>query len=600
MKKLFIAAFSLILLLNAMPLFADGIAISASVDKNSISLDDQIVLELTVSGNMANLPNPTIPDMGNFTVYSSGRSQSMSIMNGQMSSSIIYRYTLAPKNTGKYTIQPITLEKDGKTYRTEPIQVEVLPAGKAPKQAQASGSGNSGVQATDAGRNLFITAGVDKSTAYVSEQVNYTFKFYRRIRLLANPQYTPANFSGFWTEDTAPKSYYSTINGIQYLVTEVKTLLFPTKSGRFDLGAGALQCSVEDFSQNEAGDAFFSSFFSGGKTQVVHTNPVTINVLPLPENGKPAGFSGAVGQFKISASLDKKFVRANEPVTLSLTISGTGNIKTVPDPVLPDWQDFKKYETVNSLNINKDGDILKGSKEFKTIIVPLTAGQKNIRPIAFSYFDPQLRAYRTVSTPDMPLDVKPAAAGQSVSAAMLGIKNDIHVMQSDIRYIKSLNSWKASGGILYEKPWFIAVNVFPLCLLGVFLGYVKWQEKLSGDVAFARRLRASSTAKKYLKKAKAMLASNASPADYYNAISRALLEFIANKTNVSADGLVTVSISEILLSKKVEADTISKVSKILDECNLVRFAPTSVTPEMMRAIFEEAGDVIGRLEKEMR
>jgi hypothetical protein len=559
------------------------------------------VLQLNVSGNVSNLPNPNIPDMPNFTVYSSGRSQSLSIVNGQMSSSIIYHYTLVPKNVGKYTINPITLQYDNKTYNTDPIQIEVLPAGKAPAQPGPGGQAADKTVPAEAQKNLYITATVDRPTAYVNEQIVYNFKFYRRIKLLANPAYTPANFTGFWTEDTAPKNYYAAINGSQYVVTEVKTILFPIKPGKFNLGAASLQCSVQDFNQDDpSADEFFSAFFSGAKTQVVHTNPVSITVLPLPEQGKPANFSGAVGRFKISASIDKNSVRANEPVTLTVLIDGTGNIKTIPEPSLPPWPDFKKYETVSSLNINKDDDTVKGSKEFKTVIVPLTAGQRTIKPISFSYFDPKEKAYRTTYTEQLVLDVKPAAPGSAQNSGISGIKNEVNVFTSDIRYIKSLNAWKTSGGYLYLQPWFISLNAFPLALLGILFVFVKWQEKLSGDVAFARRLRASSTAKKYLKKAKTMLSSHADASEYYNAVSRALLEFIANKTNVSADGLVSTSIGEILIARKVQPETIASLNKIIDECNLVRFAPTSVTPEMMQAVFNETADVIGRLEKEMR
>jgi len=332
----------------------------------------------------------------------------------------------------------------------------------------------------------------------------------------------------------------------------------------------------------------------------VHTNPVSINVLPLPAQGKPSNFSGAVGQFRITASIDKNSVRANEPVTLTVLISGAGNIKTIPEPALPPWPDFKKYETVSSLNINKDEAVVKGSKEFKTVIVPLTAGQRTIKPIVFPYFDPNAKAYRTASSEAMTLDVKPAAPGSAQAAGVSGIKNQVNVFTSDIRYIKMLNRWKNPEGYLFQKQWFIALNAFPLVILSILFVFVKWQEKLSGDVAFARRLRASSTAKKYLKKAKVMLNSKANAADYYNAVSRALLEFIANKTNVSADGLVTASIGEILTARKVQAETIARVAKLLDECNLARFAPVNVTPEMMQSVYDETGDVIGRLEKEMR
>jgi hypothetical protein len=521
----------------------------------------------------------------------------MSITNGHMSSSIIYRYTLVPKNTGKYTIPSFTMQHEGGTYKTEPIQVTILPAGKAPQQSRDSAASD----ASAAQRNLFVTASVDKPSAFVNEQVNYTFKFYRRIRLLANPQYTPANFTGMWTEDTAPKNYYSTVNGAQYLVTEVKTLLFPTKPGRFNLGEAALQCNVEDFSQNDpTSDAFFSSFFSGGRTQVVRTNPVSFNVLPLPEEGRPAGFSGAVGNFNIAASIDKRSVKANEPVTLTVTISGSGNIKTVPEPQLPDWQDFKKYETVSSLNVNKDEDRLKGSREFKTIIVPLTAGEKTIKPLTFAFFDPVKRSYKVVSTGELKLDVKPAAPGTSAETAVTGLKGGLKVMASDIRYIKTPGSWKRAAGPLYEKPWFLALNAFPLVFLGIFFGYATWQRKLTGDVAFARRLRATSTAKKFLKKAKALMNSGVKAEDYYLAVSKALLEYVADKTNVSADGLTAASLEEILTERKVSRETIAAAAKILDECSMVRFAPTSVTPEMNRAVYDEAEEVIGRLEKEMR
>jgi len=232
--------------------------------------------------------------------------------------------------------------------------------------------------------------------------------------------------------------------------------------------------------------------------------------------------------------------------------------------------------------------------------VPLTAGSKTIKPVEFSFFDPKERAYRTIATEPLPLEVKPPAQGSSPNLPLAASKNEVSVMTSDIRYIKSPVAWESYGGYLFDKPWFLALNAFPLLFLGLFFGYVRWQEKLSGDVAFARRLRASSAAKKFLKKARALLDAGAPAADYYNAVSRALLEFIANKSNVSADGLTTASIAEILISKKVPPESVNKVSEILEECNLVRFAPTTATLEMMKAVFALTGETIARLEKEMR
>lgn len=597
MKKL-LFTIPLLLLAFCAQGFADNISISATVDKQAVALDDQITLELTISGKVSDLPNPFVPDLSNFTVYSSGRSQSLSIVNGQMSSSVIYRYILVPKNVGKYTIRPITMQFDNKTYQTQPIAVEVMPAGRAPKSGQNQPAGLPATT-TENQKDLFITAAVDKNTAYVNEQVVYTFRFFRRIRLLSNPAFHPADFTGFWTEDTAPKNYFTTINGLQYAVTEVKTLLFATKPGKFNLGSATLQCSVEDFNRNDpSADQFFASFFSGGRTQMLNTNPVTVTVIPLPEKGRPSNFSGAVGSYSIKASLDKTNVKANEPLTLSLTISGEGNIKTIVDPNLPDWHDFRKYETASTLNLSKEGDTLKGSKEFKTIIVPLTAGPKKIKPVTLSYFDPKSRSYRTASTGVLSVQVAPAAPGSAPTLSVLQSKNEINVLNSDIRYIK-LSPAPARKGYLYKDRSFLLANALPLAGLLALFGYLGWTKKLSADPAFARRLRASGAARKYLKNAK-KLAAAGKTGEYYCAISRAVLQYIADKANVSADGLTAASIGTILTQKRVSPETIARVTEITGECDLVRFAPVSVTSEMMPKIYAETEELIGKLEKEMQ
>jgi hypothetical protein len=575
---------------------AGEINISASVEQTAISLDDQLVLRVEVSGDTANLPAPQIPDIPNFTVYSSGRSQNFSIVNGKVSSSTSFRYVLAPRAKGKFSLPPVTVQHDNRTYATQPIAVEVTEAGKAPPQAAAIPGAVPSAAANN--RQLFVTASVDKPTAYVNEQLSYTFRFYRKIQLLSNPQYNPPDFSGFWTEDTPPKNYYTTVNGEKYVVAEVKMLLFPTRPGRFTLGNATLQCSVEDFNP---GDDFFRSFFAGGKTQVLRTDPISVNVLALPDAGKPADFSGAVGQFTMSASLDRKTVNANEPVTLSCTVKGTGSIKTIEEPKLPDWPDFRKYETVSSLDMSKDAGTLQGAKTFKTVIVPLTPGRKTLAPLAFSFFDPSRKQYRTVTTAGFELDVAPAKAG-ATSVALppsAGPAAPVKVINRDIRYLKTLTRWAPYSGPLYKQPWFIALNLLPLLLLIGSLGYLRWTERLSSDVAFARRLQASGTAKRYLKKAKGLLAAG-NCHDYHAAISRALLTYIADKTNLSADGLTISGLSELLAARNVTDTTITKVKAVLNECDMARFAPVQMTAEQMDALYSEAAGLIGILEKELK
>ena len=441
--KVFTATLFFILFCFGISHCAD-LSISAGVDKSTLSLDDQLVLEVNVSGNATNVPNPAIPDLPNFTVYSSGRSQNISIINGQMSSSIAFHYTLVPKSTGKFTIPAITLNYGNQSYSTSPIQVEVTSSGSAAVPAPSRGASSSTASQSGAVKNIFVTANLDKNTAYVNEQVVFTFRFFRRVQILSNPQYNPPNFTSFWTEDTPPKNYATTVNGVRYLVSEVKTLLFPTKPGRFEISGATLICNIEDFDRNNPfNDDFFNGFFSSGKTQTLHTNVLTLAVKPLPEN-KPSDFKGAVGRFTISSTLDKTFAKVGEPITLNATVSGSGNIKTLSEPDLSNIPGFRKYETVSLMNIDSSQGTLRGSKTFKTVLVPETPGKKMIGTIGFSFFDPGQNKYVSARSAPIAVDVKPAQGGSdSQYSGPVQAESEIKVINRDIEYLKTLKKWKS-------------------------------------------------------------------------------------------------------------------------------------------------------------
>jgi hypothetical protein len=592
------------------PVIAGDLAVSATVDRNSIRLDEQLVLELNVSGGKAEMPS-SLPDIPNFTVNSAGRSESISIINGSMSQTTALRFILTPRAAGKFTIPSIVLSSGGKAYQTQPITVEVLAAGAAPAQgspAQPVQSVPAAARPSD-GRNLYITATLDKTTAFVNEKIVYTFRFFRRVNLLSNPQYEPANFSGFWKEEMPAKNYRTVINGQQYVVSELSIILFPTRAGTFNLGSASLQCQAEDINPADPFSGF-AGFFSGGRTQEIKSNALSIKVLPLPEEGKPKDFNGTVGAFTISAALDKHSAKVNEPVTLSITVAGTGSIKTIADPKLPDWPDFRKYETVNTTAMDKKDDSVSGSKTFKTVIVPLTPGKKIIQPIAFPFFNPATKSYRTLTTPALAIDVLPGDASappisysSSGQPAAAPSSTTIAVVNSDIRYIKSLRSWHAWNGPLYHQRWFIFINIIPLIVLAGVVGFMKWTHKLSTDIAFARKLRASKTARKYLKSAqKALAGGDMTPAaviSFYTAIARSLLEYIGHKLNVSPEGLTGNTIADMLSRRSIAETSIESTKKILDECDLVRFAPTTVTAEMMQSVYSQTASLIDELERKL-
>lgn len=586
----------LLILLSAsifpLPAYAEEVSITASIDRNVIGLDEQAVLRIQISGSASNLPQPRLPDIPDFTFYSRGQSQNYSIINGQTSQSLTLNYAIAPKKTGKFTIPPVTLDYNGKTYQTSPIELEVT-ASAASAAAQA-GSASAGQK-----KNLAVAASVDKSTVYVNQQVVFSFKFYRNINLMSNPEYYLPNFNGFWPEQTTLKNYHTSLDGQQYLCHEWSTVLFPSKTGSLVIGPGTLKVGIEDVSQNNDpfGDDFFRNFFGGGRVVQLQSKQVSLTVLPLPDEGKPRDFNGAVGQYNISASVDRSNITTSEAVSLSVTVSGTGNLKTVLEPKYTIPADFRKYETVSSLNTSIENGVLKGSKTFKTVLVPQTPGRKTIPPVSLSYFDPVQKRYRTETTKEIVLNVK-QGAGAAAAVQMPLSSGGVKVLSSDIRYLKQAKKWKTASAPLHGSALFITFNVLPfLALAGSFV-MVKWREKLSGDVAYARRLKASPVARKYLKKAHSLMSPDKS-ANFHAAISRALVEYIGNRANVSPDGLIFADIARILSSKGVKEESVSLFKSILDECDMARFAPAAVSVEMMNSVYDKAVDLIGKLEKNL-
>ncbi len=383
--------------------YADDISITADVDRYQISLDEQVTLTITVSGNISNIPQPTIPSLDGFTAYSSGRSQNISIINSQVSSAVIFTYILVPNNEGEYTLGPFSITYKGNDYTADPINIKVSPRSKQPSVPSYTYQERKESQSTaDKGevKELFIETYVDKLRAYVNEQVTLTFAFYQSVKLFENPVYNPPSTTGFWTEDMPPqKKYYEIIGDKKYLVTEIKTALFATSPGEFIIGSARLEASVEDlerFFSRSPFDTFNRdpfSMFRRGKPIILTTDPINVEILPLPEEEKPLDFKGDVGRFDITANVDKDTTEENQPITLKIVVKGEGNIKTISSPNMPQMDDIKFYDSGSAENISKSDYVVQGEKSFEKVIIPKRPGQLVIGPIEYSYFDPREKRY---------------------------------------------------------------------------------------------------------------------------------------------------------------------------------------------------------------
>ncbi|MBI5207600.1 MAG: protein BatD [Candidatus Firestonebacteria bacterium] len=375
-------------------IYASDISINLTIDKNEITVGEEATLTVIITGKVRSLPDPNIPQLKEFMVYSAGRSESISIINGDISSSTSFNYIIVPKKEGQFTIGPISLNYRDKEYKSRELKITVhsqtsgadtynknIPDDNIHKQNQDKNE--------ESLQDLFIETHVDKKSPYVNEQITLTFAFYQAINLSDTPEYIPASITGFWTEDLPPqRRYYKPIKGKRYLVTELYSALFPTASGEYTIGAAELVCNPEDVY-----DPF--SFFSGRprKSVKLKTKPIKIKVNPLPDKDVPPCFQGAVGNYTLEASVDKTSTRENEPVTLKIVIRGHGNIKTVPDLELPPEIDenFKKYKSNSSVNVTKNNYNVQGEKTFEFILVPIKSGDISIPQIKFSYFSPNIK-----------------------------------------------------------------------------------------------------------------------------------------------------------------------------------------------------------------
>jgi hypothetical protein len=326
---------------------ADDI-IQASVNKSRVPLNETAVLTVTLTGS--NLTEPSLPDMEGLVAYPAGQSQNISIINGQMATSSSFSYILQPKSVGTFTIGPIQVKQGNDVHQTEAIQIEVTKAGAIETKVQSQ-TGSAPLQTRSSSNteeelknSVFAKTQTDKQTAYIGEQVTFSYKFYRKVNLLNQPRYQPPSFTNFWVEDLPPeKLYYEMINGQKYVVSEIDVALFPTMAGKQTVGSTQLDCRVAMPGSRRDPFAIFDEdpfgFFSkdpfdafSGRDLRVTTAPINITVKELPLKNKPQEFNNAVGQFKISAALDKTSASTYQPVSLSIEISGTGNIQTIKEP----------------------------------------------------------------------------------------------------------------------------------------------------------------------------------------------------------------------------------------------------------------------------
>lgn len=558
-------------LLAAAPARA-SVSVSAEVSRARAASDDQIVLSVTVSGDQASLPEPQLPPISGFSIYESGRSQSMSFVNGRMAASIVYTYVLVPRAVGKFTIPPI--RASGAAQTTQPIEIEIV---KDASAAAAPAPGRPSAQALRAARrpDVLVTASLDKPRAFVNQQVTLTVRFLYATRLLGDSRYEAPKLSGFLTEDLPPVREGTTeIDGRVYRFSEIKTALFPVQAGRLKIGPAVVHCQV---SRGAAGDPFQADFFdrllsmNAAQPLTLNSDPLTLEVEPLPE-GRPEDFTGLVGRLTAKAEADHLTTKVGEALTLAVTVSGTGNIKSLPEPKRPELPSVRFFTTESSVKVDRADDLVGGAKTFRTVLVPRVSGEIRIPPVEFSFFDPDARTYRRATTGPILLRAAPGAPGAPVATAPQPAPG-LTSIEADIRYLKTSPAMAPLSSALAA---FAALGLWH-CLPAAFLlaaAAAAWRRRaLDADPRGRRAREALRRAEDRLRLAAGQQERQAARAAAL--VDEALAGYVADKLGVPAAGLTLKAALEGLSSapRPPAAATLEKLKEAWTESAQRRFAP---------------------------
>lgn len=563
---------------------------TASVNKNNVSVGEVFQLDLIVNTNAREFTPPAFND---FTVYSGpNQSSSVQIINGSMSQSITLSYFLAATKEGTLTIGPASIIAGNTTLQSNPITIQVGKGSSSAQQPQAQnqstqGNTKSGTQRSN--DNLFVRTSVSKSKVFTNEQIKITHKVYTRLNLKGFQDIKFPSYNGFWVQDIATNnSQYQITNevvdGIQYNVIEIKkAYLFPQRSGKIEIEPIEVQCVVREKTgkHNDPFEQFFGSnpfFGMDNYKDVIYnikSNPVSIDVTPLPEANKPTDFSGAVGTFNINASIDQDNVKTNEGINLKVTITGKGNIKLIDVPKMSFPDGIENYDPKTSESITTTDNGVSGSKTFEYLLIPRREGIYQIQPGDFHYFDPEKKVYVVLPSKEFTVKVEKGTGNAANNTAMMSgvTKEDVKMVGNDIRFIKT-----NTAPLMQEKKYFFGSPLFvigffvPPILFFAFLFFRSEHIKRNSDLVFVKRKGANRIAKKHLSQAEKSMASNNKEIFFENILS-ALYEYAGNKLNIPTATLTKENVVQELKAKNVPGGITSDFTKLIGECEFARYAP---------------------------
>lgn len=582
-------------------LYAKDINFETTVNRNKVNLGSAVQVYLTFNDTQK-VPAPEIRLSDEFQARYVGPSTRVSAVNGKVSSSITHVYNLLATKTGTFKIGPFKFIYNGDNYSSNSIQIEVVDTQPASNSNSAiSGSNSDSSETKNLSDRVFVVLEPKKKSIYINEIVPLTIKLYVNKVGLRDVQFPSIDQEDFsLTEFEKPKQYQDIYSNVEYEVIEFNTTFFALKPGDFKLGPAKIKCSLlvkkqSKSSQSGFNDDFFDSgvfddFFGRYESYSLElkSSEIPISVLPVPQEGKPDDFSGAIGEFDFNVSLSPNEVKVGDPITLKASIKGEGNFSTVKLPIVKDNSNFKIYEP----QIKQEAQ----AKNFEQIIMPLNEQVTEIPSLDFSFFNTKTGQYTTINKGPFAIKVLKADKQELVKIVEQKQIANSSIQEEklgrDIIFIKDFQkNVRKKGEFLYKNSiyWFLWFFTFTIYVIVYIIA--GWHKKLNSDVRYARKLNAPRKAKQGLKKARKFISENKNK-EFFDVVFETLQEYLGDKFHLSSKSLTISVINDVLNDKKVSQQIIKDIKFIFDACDMARYAFSQVDEVLMKEVLKKLENVV--------
>jgi hypothetical protein len=580
-RAILVASSFLALLCTLTDSFA-AVTFTTSLDRNSVVLGEQVTLTLTFQGGQPQQISQ-LPAIEGLRVASSV-SQSMNTSTGPSGTTTVFTYSLAlePMRVGEFTIPALQAVANGENLSSAPLHLKV------------TAEDASAPPATLASQPVFLWPVLPKTELFVGETMLAEIRLYVRsdVRRIGDVQIPIAGDGLTFSELNGGQSFQRRLGNTVFTIVPYTFAITPLKTG--DLRIGPISGSAM---LNPPSMMDFDSLFGQTRAQraALSLEPIALRVQPLPSAGVPASFSGAVGQFNFSVTAGPTNVASGDPITVRVQISGKGQLDVVNLPEYADWHDFKTYPPTSQTKASNPFGT-EGTKVFEQVVVPQNAEVRQLPPFSFSYFDPEQKAYRTVSQPGIPLTIRPTGSTPAPTVAGVQANDQETSTPQDVVPIKQrLGHVATAGPMLIQRPWVLGLNALPLLFLAGAMIWRRREQSFANNPRLRRQRLVAQRIRDGLNQLRHQ--ANANDSDgFFATVFRLLQEQLGERLDLPASSITEAVIEDRLRPAGLPEDTLARLHALFQSCNMARYAPVKSSQELS-ALIPEVEMALGDIKK---